>query len=296
MPPTVMISYNSAQRPFAEALKNRLRASGIDVWFDREGVRPGTPWRQGFLSAARTCDAFVPVLSPAFLESSHCRLEVLTARSFGKRILPVMVESCLSTLGDHPETQGLNDIFMMFFYDLLTVGVPISQEEAFQRVVDGITFDAAAVTSSPEAPVYVAHVWKEAAFADRLAGALVERGKPAWIAARDIPVGVRWFDEQIRAIHRARAMVVVINEEAPSARHLRTEIALAGVLGLPVLPVLSDSVKGDWSKRKALSLAFQQTDDLRALYETEPFTTDPDWNSMIVQIDAALPGPPAVTV
>jgi hypothetical protein len=257
MPPLVMISYNSAQR------------------------------------AARRCDAFVPVLSPSFLESSHCRLEVLTARSFGRRILPVMVEDCLRTLGHHPETEGLNDIFMMFFNDLRSVGVPISEEEAFQRVVHGITLDPASPAPAANRPVYVAHVWSEAAFADRLAQALDDRGQSTWIAARHIPVGVRWFDEQIRAIHRARAMVVVINEHAPAARHLRTEIALAGVLGLPVLPVLSDVMKGDWEKRKALNAAFQRTDDLRVLYETEPFTSDPDWRSMIDEIDAALSKLPA---
>jgi hypothetical protein len=288
-----MISYNSAQRPFAESLKARLRSAGVDVWIDREGIRPGTAWRQGFVSAARTCDAFVPVLSPSFLNSAPCRLEVLTAKSFGRRIVPVMVEDCLRALADHPETQGLNDIFMMFFNDLLSVGVPISEEEAYQRVVDGITFDAASAVDTSEPPVYVAHVWKEAAFADRLARALIDRGRPAWIAARDIPVGVRWFDEQIRAIHRAKAMVVVINEDTAKARHLRTEIALAGVLGLPVLPVLADNLKGDWDKRKALNAAFQQVDDLRMLYETEPFSSDPDWPSMIDQIDRALPGPPA---
>ena len=289
----VMISYNSAQRPFAESLKTRLRSAGVDVWIDREGIRPGTAWRQGFVSAARTCDAFVPVLSPAFLDSAPCRLEVLTAKSFGRTIIPVMVEDCMRALADHPETQGLDDIFMMFFYDLLSVGVPISEEEAYQRVVDGITFDPASAVDSSEPPVYVAHVWKEAAFADRLARALIDRGRAAWIAARDIPVGVRWFDEQIRAIHRAKAMVVVVNEDTPKARHLRTEIALAGVLGLPVLPVLADNLKGDWDKRKALNAAFQQVDDLRTLYETEPFSSDPDWPSMIDQIDAALPGPPA---
>jgi hypothetical protein len=67
------------------------------------------------------------------------------------------------------------------------------------------------------------------------------------------------------------------------------------VLGLPVLPVLADDLKSDWAKRKALNTAFQQVDDLRMLYETEPFCSDPDWPSMIEQIDATLPGPPAAT-
>jgi hypothetical protein len=200
-----------------------------------------------------------------------------------------MVKECMSLLGDHPETHGLDDIFLQYFTDLKSVGVPLSEEEAYQRVVDGILFDAAAAVPAGNAPVYVAHVWKQAEFADRIATALKKRGRAVWIAARDIPVGVRWFDEQIRAIHRSRAMVVVIDEEAPKVRHLRTEIAIAGVLELPLLPVLADTVKSDWAARKALSDAFQRADDLRTLYELEPFSTEPDWDTMIERLDAALP-------
>ena len=288
MPPRVMLSYNSAQRDFANTLKSHLRAAGLDVWIDREGIDPGTRWRDGFLKAIQARDVFVPVLSPEFLQSSHCRLEVLTARSFGKKIVPVMVKECMASLGDHPETHGLGDIFLQYFTDLRSVGVALSEEEAYQRVVSGILFDAAADVPVGEL-VYVAHVWKQAEFADRIATALKERGHPVWIAARDIPVGVRWFDEQIRAIHRSRAMVVVVDEEAPDVRHLRTEIAVAGVLGLPLLPVLADTIKGDWAARKTLNDAFKNADDLRPLYELEPFSTEPDWATMIESLDSALP-------
>src|SRR5262245_38674339 len=245
MAPRVMLSYNSAQRDFANTLKSHLQAAGLDVWIDREGIVPGTRWRDGFLKAIQARDVFVPILSPEFLQSSHCRLEVLTARSFGKKIVPVMVKECMGSLGDHPETHGLDDIFLQYFTDLKSVGVPLSEEEAHQRVISAILFDAAAAAPVGEL-VYVAHVWKQAVFADRIATALKQRGRPVWIAARDIPIGVRWFDEQIRAIHRSRAMVVVIDEEAPEVRHLRTEIAVADVLGLPLLPVLADSIKGNW--------------------------------------------------
>jgi len=284
-----MLSYNSAQRDFADSLKSRLRAARLDVWIDREGIAPGTRWRDGFLKAIQARDVFVPILSPEFLQSSHCRLEVLTARAFGKKIVPVMVKECMTLLGEHPETHSLGDIFMQYFTDLKSVGIPLSEEEAYQRVVDGIFFNEAAAATAGEPPVYIAHMWKQAVFADRIATALREHGRAVWIAARDIPVGVRWFDAQIRAIHRSRAMVVVIDEQAPSVRHLRTEIAVAGVLGLPLLPVLADSIKGNWAERKALSDAFQRADDLRPLYELEPFSTEPDWATMIDRLDAALP-------
>jgi hypothetical protein len=260
-----MLSYNSAQRDFANKLKARLRAAGLDVWIDREGIEPGTRWRDGFLKAIQARDVFVPILSPEFLQSSHCRLEVLTARSFGKKIVPVMVKECMGLLGDHPETHGLDDIFLQYFTDLKSVDVAVGEL------------------------IYVAHVWKQAVFADRIAAALKERGHAVWIAARDIPVGVRWFDEQIRSIHRSRAMVVVIDEEAPNVRHLRTEIAVAGVLGLPLFPVLADTIKGNWPERNKLNAAFKESDEMRPLYEFEPFSTEPDWNAMIDKLHAALP-------
>jgi hypothetical protein len=223
MPPRVMLSYNSAQRDFANSLKFRLRAAALDVWIDREGIAQGARWRDGFLKAIQSRDVFVPILSPEFLQSSHCRLEVLTARSFGKKIVPVMVKECMGSLGEHPETHGLDDIFMLFFTDLRSVGVPLSEEETYQRIVEGILFDAAAATKSAEPLVYIAHVWKQAAFADRIAGALKERGCAVWIAARDIPAGVRWFDEQIRAIHRSRAHGDRDGRSARTATTARTE-------------------------------------------------------------------------
>src|SRR5688572_27016369 len=101
MPPRVMLSYNSAQRAFAETLKLRLRVANLDVWIDRESIPPGTRWREGFVRAIQARDVFVPILSPEFLDSSHCRLEVLTARSFGKKIVPVMVKECMRLLDEH---------------------------------------------------------------------------------------------------------------------------------------------------------------------------------------------------
>ena len=113
MSTSVMISYNSAQRAFAESLKARLRAAGLEVWIDREGIRPGMRWREGFVDAVRSRDVFVPVLSQSFLESSHCRLEVLTARSFGKKIAPVMVDDCMRMLSNETRPpNGVSDAYL----------------------------------------------------------------------------------------------------------------------------------------------------------------------------------------
>ena len=242
-----MISYSHKQNAFVESLLGRIRAAKIDAWIDREGVRAGTIWRQELTEAVRQCEILLPVLSPAFLSSPTCRLEVLLARSFGKKLVPVMVEECTRDLPQYPETKGLDDIFMMYFTDLRSVGLRVSEDDAFSRVVDSLSLDSVKL---PERLVYVAYVWSEAEFADRVAMGLQMRGHSVWIATRHVPLGVRWFDEQVRALQNARAMVLVINEKAADATLLRTELVLASARGIPILPVLADSVKGDENKNQ----------------------------------------------
>jgi hypothetical protein len=284
-----MISYSHKQRDFVDLLLQRIRAAKVDVWIDREGVRAGEIWRQELTAALFQCEILVPVLSPAFLASPTCRLEVLLARSFGKRIVPLMVEECTKHLPQYPETKGLEDIFMMYFTDLRSVGLSISEDEAFERVVGSLSPDSARVTErSSGRHVYVAFVWSEAEFADGIAMALRGRGHSVWIATRDVPLGVRWFDEQVRALQSARAMVVVINERVADSALLRTELVLASARGLRILPVLADSVKGDENRIGDLRRAVRARDDTLALYDLQWFSSDPSWDAMVAMLDKTL--------
>ena len=282
MSPQVMISYSHKQVDFVESLLRRLKAANVTVWIDREGVRAGKPWRQELTEAVLQCEILLPVLSPAFLASPTCRLEVLLARSFGKRIIPVMLEECTKNLPRYQETKGLEDIFMMYFTDLRSVGLQLSEDDAYKRVVDGILLDAAPV---PARPVYVAYVWSEAEFADRIAAALHALGHPTWIASRHVPLGVRWFDEQVRALQSAKAMVIVINDRAAAGALLRTEIVLARARGIPILPVLADSVKGNEKRISDLRRSIRKHDDTLVLYDLQWFSSDPSWDAMIALLD-----------
>jgi hypothetical protein len=128
----------------------------------------------------------------------------------------------------------------------------------------------------------VAYVWSEANLADRIAQALAKRGQAVWIATRHVPLGVRWFDEQVRALHSAQAMVVVINEGTAKGQLLRTEIVLAQARGIPILPVLSDSAKSSPRKIKNLRESVRAQDDTLVLYDLHWFRSDrPNWRSMI---------------
>lgn len=274
----VMISYSHEQCDFVELLLGRLRAASVEVWIDREGVHAGRPWRQELTDAVLQCDVLLPVLSPSFLASAPCRLEVLTARSFGKKIVPVMIEECTEELPKYPETKGLEDIFMMYFTDLRSVGLQLSEEEAYARVIDSLIDKDVALE---ESCVYVAYIWSEAEFADKVATDLRERGHPTWVATRHVPLGVRWFDEQVRALQRAKAMVVVINEGAADGALLRTELVLAGARGIPLLPVLADSAKGDARKISDLRRSVRAHDETLVLYDLQWFSSDPGWSGMI---------------
>ena len=285
MSPRIMISYSHEQSAFVASLLTRLRAANVDTWIDREGVLAGKPWRQELTDAVLQCEMLLPVLSPAFLASDPCRLEVLLARSFGKRIIPVMVEECTKEIPKYPETKGLEDIFMMYFTDLKSVGLQLSEDEAYERVVESISHDPVPLSAPP---VYVAYVWSEAEFADRIASALQGRGHCTWIATRNVPLGVRWFDEQVRTLHGAKAMVVVINEKAGDAALLRTEIVLAKARGIPILPVLADSVKANKSGIAELRKSVRSRDDTLVLYELQWFSSDPNWDAMVASLDERI--------
>jgi hypothetical protein len=213
------------------------------------------------------------------------------ARSFGKKIVPVMVEECTKDLPSYPETKGLEDIFMMYFTDLRSVGLQLSEDEAYDRVIDSLSGESA---GPPEGTVYVAYIWFEAAFADHFANSLQERGHQTWIATRHVPLGVRWFDEQVRALQGAKAMIVVINESVASGALLRTEIVLAGARGIPILPVLADSAKGDENKINDLRTSLRANDDTLVLYNLQWFSSDPDWDTMIDKLAVAVDRRPTV--
>jgi hypothetical protein len=99
-----------------------------------------------------------------------------------------------------------------------------------------------------------------------------------------VPLGVRWFDEQVRALQNAEAMVVVINEGAADGALLRTEIVLASARAIPILPVLADSVKGDESKISHLRKSVRDHDDTLVLYDLQWFSSDLNWDAMVARL------------
>ena len=87
----LFLSYSREDRPVVEALAADLRASGYTPYFDEELVG-GQDWWAELLTRIEDARAFVPVLTPGFLDSTPCQLEAAYAAALGKPFLPVSVE------------------------------------------------------------------------------------------------------------------------------------------------------------------------------------------------------------
>ncbi len=51
----IFLAYNSMDSTKVERLARRLRAGGIDFFFDRWDLVPGRPWQEGIENAMREC-------------------------------------------------------------------------------------------------------------------------------------------------------------------------------------------------------------------------------------------------
>lgn len=60
---SVFISYASADRAAARALRDTLAAAGLEVWLDEEELAGGEAWDARIRNQIRTCTYFMPVIS-----------------------------------------------------------------------------------------------------------------------------------------------------------------------------------------------------------------------------------------
>ena len=283
----VMLSYRSSDYEFVEKLTHYLKNRGVEPWIDREGISPGSMWRDVLLEQLRTCDACIVVLSPEYLASEHCRMEVFIARSFGRLIVPVMVQDCFGALRDHEETKGLEDIFMMRMHRLSAVGLPIDAEEAFRRVADSVLNPAGQPRNVR--PIYVSYSTADGQFATDMARALEAKNIPIWVATLDVRVGENWRDAQARAMLRASAHLVVLDESIVEQAVLRTEILLAEARGLDTFTVLPARLHGESTKIAALMHTLNSSDQTyRRLAQTQYFPSAEGLKSLAERLSNTL--------
>ena len=239
---------------------------------DHRGIEPGAKWRDELLKELRCCSAFIALLTPDYVQSEHCRMEIFIARSRGCVVLPVMLEDCFDLLDRYEETKGLADTFMVRLFRLSVVGLSITRQEAIRRVINA----ARSIGQEPaRKAVYVAYCNNEAEVATQIAHQLEQDGISAWIATQDCRVGDNWRQAQARGVLNASVQVVVLDESIVNADVLRTEIMLAEAFGLPVFTVLGASLAKDEEAVKRVMNKLRTADiTFRRLTDVQPFRCD----------------------
>jgi hypothetical protein len=270
----IMISYKTENRATADELFAMLEAVGLVPWMDYRGIEPGMKWRDKLIRQVRTCNAFVALLTPNYIQSEHCRMEILIARSRRCPILPIEVEECINLLDSYEETKGLADTFMVRLQRSSLVGLPISREQALERLVSA----ALSIDQTPAVKeAYIAYCNNEAAVATQIASQLEQAGISAWIATQDCRIGDNWRQAQAYGVANAAAQVIVMDETIADADVLRTEIILSEAFGLPVFTVLGESLSKDDSKVASIMRNLRSADiTYRRLTEIQPFRSDHD--------------------
>jgi len=88
----IFISYSTRDLIYAEKLINALRREGFNPWVDKDDLGAGTQWLRRLQKQIITCDAYVLIMSRNAYNSKWVPDELVTAKSKGKPIFPLLLD------------------------------------------------------------------------------------------------------------------------------------------------------------------------------------------------------------
>lgn len=91
---TIFFSYSRDDTEFVLNLAKNLRLAGANVWLDQLDISPGTRWDKAIENALTQSNTLLVILSKTSVESDNVLDEVSFALEEGKRVVPVLLESC----------------------------------------------------------------------------------------------------------------------------------------------------------------------------------------------------------
>jgi TolB-like protein/Tfp pilus assembly protein PilF len=94
---------------------------------------------------------------------------------------------------------------------------------------------------TPGRDVFISYASQDAAIANAMVEALEKAGLKCWIAPRDVRAGAQYADAIIRALSGARALVLVLSENAINSAHVGKEIERASSKKRPIFALRIDA-------------------------------------------------------
>jgi TIR domain len=112
----VFISYSRRDVDVVESIISQMEAAGIEVWVDREAIKPGQQWRKQIVEGIDTAEAFVLNLSPNSAASDNVLKELnLAEEALEPFILPVMLSE--TKIPDEMRYQLAGTQFIAYYLD-----------------------------------------------------------------------------------------------------------------------------------------------------------------------------------
>jgi tetratricopeptide (TPR) repeat protein len=109
--PAIFISHSSLDQKISDDIRSTLNKLGFEqvfLDFDKDsGIGAGENWERRLYEELTRCHAVILVLTPSWLASTWCRIELAQARALGKVILPVICAP-LGTGYVLPEVQAVD--------------------------------------------------------------------------------------------------------------------------------------------------------------------------------------------
>ncbi|MGP1371939.1 MAG: TIR domain-containing protein [Almyronema sp.] len=87
----VFLSYGEADRAIAEQVRKALLRAGLTVWIDKADIKTAEDFQKAICRGIEKADNVIYLLSPASLKSTYCQQELAYARTYHKRLIPLLV-------------------------------------------------------------------------------------------------------------------------------------------------------------------------------------------------------------
>ena len=87
----VFLAYSEEERPFVRMIRKALLRQGITVGARQTDIQTGERFQEAIARGIEQTDNVICLLSPSFLKSTYCQLEIANAQKLNKRIIPLLV-------------------------------------------------------------------------------------------------------------------------------------------------------------------------------------------------------------